>query len=478
MAGLRNLKAQSVLEYFITYSWAIAIILVVLTVIYAVFFASQLFVQLSCNFDMYFGCENGAVVSNALGTSVLLLASNAQQYPVAGANVIVNISGVGPVQGPCKPGYVLPGGLLVCEVSMSNRLAVGSTVNAELLLSEYTCADVNQSVCAQGTLQHIEGTFQSRVLPSFNFTPFTISLVPSSNSVDADGTRDLLTATATFLGYPLRGASVNFSESQAFPNMGPVLINTNADGKALSYISSLRTGVVTVNAIFLGYTANTVISFVKSASPTGGSSIMQTATSSTSSASSTSLQCSFQQAVRQGDLIVVGMAIADPASQAIIQTLSDSDSYQFASIASQSYSSPQGATSAKSWYAKATSTSAETITVSYSKGPAGLFCYELTPPYSTGGITSSTGGGQSLAASVAQYTPSAGSSVIAVVGAVIGGSGGITPGSGYTQSDYQQPVSTDSEYQLGSSGSTASQFTLTSSQTPPWSEVSVAIPPS
>lgn len=478
MAGLKNLKGQSILEYFITYSWAIAIIVVVLTIIYVVFFAYQLLVQLNCNFVMSFNCENGAIVSNSMGTRMLLLASNMQQYPVAGVNVIVNMTGVQSWKGPCSPGYVLPGGLLVCDLSMSNTLTVGNSVYAQLVLTEYTCTNANEIVCAQGSLQHIQGSFQSRVLSAYNFAPFSITLAPSANAVNADGTRDQLTATATFLSYPLQGAGIGFTKSQSFPTMSPMLTDTDSSGKAMSYISSLRTGVVTVNAIFLGYSASTVIRFVKAASLSGsGSSVMQTATSTTSGASATSIQCSFQNPVQAGDMVVVGVGIADPASPATAQTPTDTAGDSFTSITSHGYSSAAGSTSAASWYAIATSTSPDMVTVNYQQGPAGIFCYELTPPYSTGDIASSTGGGPGYSATVGSYTPPAGSTVIAVVAAVIGSSGGITPGAGYTQVDYQQPVTTDSEYMLNSGGSTESPFTLTSSQTPPWSEVSVAIPP-
>ena len=102
----------------------------------------------------------------------------------------------------------------------------------------------------------------THVQAQLSSVPAAIYLTAQNSTEAANGAQDPLTATVSLFGYPYQGASIKFTESQTFPTISPVLVNTDINGHAQSYISSMTKGNVTVYASFSGYNTSTVVDFV------------------------------------------------------------------------------------------------------------------------------------------------------------------------------------------------------------------------
>ncbi len=63
------------------------------------------------------------------------------------------------------------------------------------------------------------------------------------------------------LGYPITGATVNFTANQSFVSIKPNPTTTDSNGNAFSYASSTQTGNVKITAAFAGSSANVIINF-------------------------------------------------------------------------------------------------------------------------------------------------------------------------------------------------------------------------
>ena len=123
------MKAQSAMEFLTTYGWAIIILVVVLAFIVFLLSSLNSAVPNTCIFNSGFSCSDFLIESNSISTSVLLLLSNTAKYPIESATVSANISTLGQIVAHCSPGYILPGGDLICIGTTSNTLKNNINLN-------------------------------------------------------------------------------------------------------------------------------------------------------------------------------------------------------------------------------------------------------------------------------------------------------------------------------------------------------------
>src|SRR5574337_881936 len=116
----RGNKAQSAMEYLVTYGWAILIIAIVVSLLYLYVIVPSTVVPSSCSFVSGAYCNN-IIVGTNLQTHVTKLAvflTNTQQYPLANPALVVRTGSINSTPYACSPTFVLAGGSVVCTVTL------------------------------------------------------------------------------------------------------------------------------------------------------------------------------------------------------------------------------------------------------------------------------------------------------------------------------------------------------------------------
>jgi len=265
----RYSKGQSAFEYFITYAWALVIAMFALAIVYAFLIAPQAIIPNSCSFISGAYCQDMVLGSNSVSSKVALFLTNTQQYPILNPQISINISNVGAVSGNCLPSYVLPGGAIICNVTLPTKtISTGTLVSGKLYLSATPCPSGNATACSSSQKETYVGTFNSHAEPLLTNTTATIS-ISVLNSTEANNIPDPVTATVELLGKPLAGATVSFTLTNpntntpvSYVSAKPTIGTTDANGRATSLVTSSISGPVKVTASFAGISANVIINFV------------------------------------------------------------------------------------------------------------------------------------------------------------------------------------------------------------------------
>ncbi|MGC9011320.1 MAG: Ig-like domain-containing protein, partial [Candidatus Micrarchaeia archaeon] len=236
---------QSVVEYLITYVWAIALAIIIVTILYSFLISPSIILPSSCSFSYGAYCQDMVLGSNASTSKVALLLTNTQQYPILNPQVSINISNIGLSTGKCTPSFVLPGGAIICNVTLPMKaISMGTLVSGKLYLSAIPCPSGNATACSSSQRQTYVGSFNSHSSPLLVSTPVSIT-ISAKNYTNSVGIPDLLIATVKLLGYPIEGATVNFTANKT-AKISPNPLTTDSFGIASSYLTGMQAGKMKV----------------------------------------------------------------------------------------------------------------------------------------------------------------------------------------------------------------------------------------
>ncbi|MGC8587321.1 MAG: Ig-like domain-containing protein, partial [Candidatus Micrarchaeia archaeon] len=250
------------LEYMLTYSWALLIVAIIIAILYLFIYVPSVVVPAKCTMSFGAYCQDLVFGSNTVSSTVAIMLTNTQSYPIINPSLYMNVSNIGQITGTCKPNFVAPGGAIICSVSIPQRaISSGTFVSGDLYLQATPCPSGNAASCASQPKQTYKGNFNTHVSPLLTSTTIDVSLNAASLSEAASGVGDKLTATVRMLGYPITGATVNFTANQSFVSIKPNPTTTDSNGNAFSYASSTQTGNVKITATFAGSSANVIINF-------------------------------------------------------------------------------------------------------------------------------------------------------------------------------------------------------------------------
>ncbi|MDE1810834.1 MAG: hypothetical protein KGH66_02235 [Candidatus Micrarchaeota archaeon] len=261
------MKAQSAMEYLTTYGWALLIVGIVTAILYLYSTTPTTIVPTTCVFVTGAYCNAIVVGANSIthATTVALFLTNSQPYPIATPYLYAQLNGANTTQAKCSPNYVVQAGSMICVLNLPIKSSLGQFLAGRLYLNVTYCGinpNYTQSnLCSGAPRETYAGKFTSHIEPLIN-TNTTITLTASNSTQAANNARDPLVATVKLLGYPLSGATVNFTANVLGYTISPNYTTTNTTGKALSYISGSKSGNVLVTASYAGLETNTLIQFV------------------------------------------------------------------------------------------------------------------------------------------------------------------------------------------------------------------------
>jgi hypothetical protein len=197
-------KGQSTIEYLITYGWAVLLAAISVSMLYLFVFAPSALAPSTCSFAYGAYCQDMILGSNSISSKIALFLTNTQQYPIVNPQVSINISNIGIVNGKCLPSYVLPGGAIICNVTMpTTAISTGTLVSGKLYLSAIPCPSGNVTTCTSGQRQTYVGNFNSHASPLLASTTLSIS-VSAANSTTATGIPDQVIANVKTAWLPYK----------------------------------------------------------------------------------------------------------------------------------------------------------------------------------------------------------------------------------------------------------------------------------
>ncbi|MDE1857212.1 MAG: Ig-like domain-containing protein [Candidatus Micrarchaeota archaeon] len=262
---MESKRMQSALEYLVSYSWALVIIIVVAVILYSYLSYPKQSTGNFCNFVQGAYCSDVILQSDpaTAQVSMAMYMNNAQQYPVANPQVIINVNGTNSTPTSCTPKFVLSGSIMICTMNVPVTLASGSFLSGSAFLVEQNCGlttnPYNSALCASAPKERFSGNFGGTTQQSVTLTPLIVLTV--ANSTQSHNISDSLYATVTVLNHPLDGADVNFTTSGAGYTISPQIARTNSSGIALALINATLAGSVTVTANYSGHLSTNTITF-------------------------------------------------------------------------------------------------------------------------------------------------------------------------------------------------------------------------
>ena len=256
-------REQSATEYLLTYSWAFLIAAVVIATLYFFVFAPAGITPTTCTFSSGPHCQDLILGSSTSLSKMALLLTNTNPFPIISPKITVNITNTPPIQGTCVPNFVLPGGSIICNATISPAISQSALASGTFIISYIPCAGGNVIACASNQRQSFPGSFNTHSSPLLS--PITVNIILTARNTTQlalSSVKDKLTANVKLLGTPLSGATVNFTSNSLNAVISPAVSTTDGSGNAVTYIYDPVSENVLVSASFANSTSNTVIQFL------------------------------------------------------------------------------------------------------------------------------------------------------------------------------------------------------------------------
>lgn len=262
----RTYDSQAAMEYLTSYSWFIILLVVIISLIFLYLVAPQQIVPSTCTFNTGLYCKDIVMGTNLIThtTTMSLSLVNVQAYPIRNPSLLAQVNNVNTTPVTCTPTFVLSGGDIICTLDLQTNTVINELRLGNLYLMANACGlSVNYSIrrnCSTAPQQTYIGSFNAHAAPLIS-TQSTISLSVANATQTAGLGKDQLYATVKILGYPLAGATVNFTANNLMYTISPNVTTTNTIGTALSYIWGSQPNNVLVTASYAGLSSNAVIQF-------------------------------------------------------------------------------------------------------------------------------------------------------------------------------------------------------------------------
>lgn len=244
------MRAQSALEFIVSYGWAILIIAIAAVGISFFLSAPARIPPNTCQTTSAGAyCNAVSIESNAVthSTQIVLDLINSQGFEVVNpyAYVSINSTSNSPIV-DCIPGNVLQGGTIICVIPVKYGTLLDTGLHGNFYLSVQNC-QLAGADCQNPTNQIFSGTFLGYA--QIERAPTNVLLL---NSVGTPQPGESVPVIATLLigNFFEPGATISFAVSNSLYSIEPNLTITNKSGKAKAMLSGPAGGNVVVSANF------------------------------------------------------------------------------------------------------------------------------------------------------------------------------------------------------------------------------------
>lgn len=235
------LRAQSAVDFLVTYGWALLMISVLLALLFSYTTIPPNIAPGACNFYSSMSCSDIQLSTNALTMYIV----NSQSFPVSSPTMYVSINSQNSITATCIPNFVLPGGEITCTISpLPVKAALGALASGYMYLSAAYCGLANNYAltgnCISAPTMTYAGSFSAHSEPQSNPVPYAsnyIIYITVKNATQSHGTAKDPFYTQVMLGNnPVIGATLSFSLNNNAFYLQPSATLTNITGNALSYV--------------------------------------------------------------------------------------------------------------------------------------------------------------------------------------------------------------------------------------------------
>ncbi|MDE1850413.1 MAG: pentapeptide repeat-containing protein [Candidatus Micrarchaeota archaeon] len=257
------MRLQSATEYISTYIWGFLVAAIAIAALYLYLSVPSSITPSSCSFSSGPYCQDLVLGSNAMLSKMAIFLTNTQEYPIINPSLQIKMAGFAPATGTCVPNVILPGGAIVCNVTIGSAISKSASVSGRTVFSYTSCPGGNSTYCQDNPRQSFPGSFSTRASGLLLTPTVTLTLtVQNSTEGIGSGPLDKVIATVRLLGLPLAGATVNFAANSLGAVLSSPVSTTDANGNVYFYISSSQLGFTAVSVIFANSIANKTILFV------------------------------------------------------------------------------------------------------------------------------------------------------------------------------------------------------------------------
>jgi hypothetical protein len=255
-------RAQSAVDFLVTYGWALLLLALVLVVLYAYVSLPPNIAPGTCNFYSGMSCTDMVLSSNGL----IMFLVNSQSFPISTPTLYASINNRNTITASCVPNFVLPGGVMSCTINaLPVSTPLGTLSNGYVYLSAAYCGLATNYAttgnCITAPTLTYSGSFTAHTEPQQNPIPYAsnyIIYVSAKYATLSHGTTLDPFYTQVMLGNsPVAGETVSFTINNNAFYLQPITTLTNMTGNALGYVwGGGGAGRVTVTAT-LGSTSGT-----------------------------------------------------------------------------------------------------------------------------------------------------------------------------------------------------------------------------
>ncbi|MCL5430398.1 MAG: YncE family protein [Candidatus Marsarchaeota archaeon] len=175
---MRNMRAQSAIEYLATYGWALLIIVIAIAMILLFITVPSGAASNACSFTTSIvKCNDFVLGSNTASqtTTFAINITNMQQYPIENPTLVVSILNNNYTVSTCAPQYVAAGGSILCYGSMPVSTSYGQLFSGSMYLGISNCAlssnYINSGECSNPQGQTILGHYVGHSEAPYLMTP-------------------------------------------------------------------------------------------------------------------------------------------------------------------------------------------------------------------------------------------------------------------------------------------------------------------
>ena len=200
LAGQPRLRQQSAVEMLITYSWAMLIIALFVSMIFVLSFSkpASSYIQSSCNIEPALPCDE-AIATAATSTrpiEYIVLFSNNLGAPIympsnsfTATTTGLGVSGTATWMGNCTPALAPQGSLILCKAAISGSIAppLGSLLTDSFEIDYGICGSDSISSCSAAVYKSTGTSEEDFLSADINIHSITLYDSPSTGHMSLNG---------------------------------------------------------------------------------------------------------------------------------------------------------------------------------------------------------------------------------------------------------------------------------------------------
>lgn len=245
-------KAQSAMEYMITYGWAFILLTIVVAIVFFYLQVPQKASPPTCTITSTLLCEDTNLGTYAgTGTTVATFYFiNEGTYPLSDPEPKVSYNNNNNT-GSCFPSLVPPGGKFLCQVNLNTITSLGQFLGGSIYVSVYNCGVVAGYIvngnCNNAPSQTLTGTFSGHTEAPLTFYAYVSDQKANSIYViDLANNTEVNTITIPNHGFAITASPFSGYVYVASPG-GVFVINTSTRTLTSTLLPGVETKGIAMN---------------------------------------------------------------------------------------------------------------------------------------------------------------------------------------------------------------------------------------